>query len=59
MNDIQRIADLCLVRSPQQIKFDELSDKIRVLELDVEILCRKLEESDKRNQQYKKAIESI
>jgi len=59
MSDIERIADLCLNYKSPKMQFDELADKIRVLQLEVQILCQRLESAEQQNQQYKKAIESL
>lgn len=40
-------------------RLDKIADQIRILELEVELLCQRLDASEKQNQQYKKAIESL
>ena len=43
----------------QRKRLDEIADKIRILELEVELLCQRLDAAEKQNQQYKKAIEAL
>ena len=60
MNDIDRIADLCLNYQPLlTARLDKIADQIRILELEVNLLCQRLDATEKQNQQYKKAIESL
>jgi hypothetical protein len=42
----------------QRKRLDEIADKIHILELEVELLCQRLDAAEK-NQQYKNAIESL
>jgi TolA-binding protein len=60
MNDIERIADLCLNHQPPYIaRLDKIADQIRILELEVELLSQRLDAAEKQNQQYKNAIEAL
>ena len=43
----------------QRKRLDEIADKIRILELEVRLLCERLDAAEKQNQHYKKAIESL
>ena len=54
-NDLDRIADLCLNHKTPKMQFDELADKIRVLQLEVQILNERLDQQEN----YKQAIESL
>jgi hypothetical protein len=59
-SDIERIADLCLNHQPQYMqRLDKIADQIRILELEVQLLCNRLDAAEKQNQQYKNAIESL
>ena len=42
-NDLDRIADLCLNHKTPKMQFDELADKIRVLQLEVQILNERMD----------------
>jgi len=42
-DDLERIADLCLNYTPNQ-RLDKIADQIRILELEVNILTRRLNE---------------
>jgi prefoldin subunit 5 len=43
----------------QNKRLDEIADQIRILELEVQLLCKRLDAAEKQNQQYKNAIESL
>ena len=54
-NDLDRIADLCLNHKTPKMQFDELADKIRVLQLEVQLLNERMDQQEN----YKQAIESL
>ena len=43
----------------QNKRLDAIADQIRILALEVQILCDRLDAAEKQEQQYKKAIESL
>lgn len=54
-SDIEQVVDLCLNYKSPNARLNELADKIRILELEVELLIKRLDEAEK----YKRAIESL
>jgi hypothetical protein len=40
-------------------RLDKIADQILILEIEVKLLCKRLDAYEKQNQQYKKAIESL
>ena len=55
MNDLERISDLCLNYKSPEMRFNELADQIRILQLEVKLLTERLESAE----QYKKALEML
>jgi DNA anti-recombination protein RmuC len=43
----------------QNKRLDEIADQIRILALEVQLLCERMDAAEKQEQQYKKAIESL
>jgi hypothetical protein len=43
----------------QNKRLDAIAEQIRILALEVQILCDRLDAAEKQEQQYKKAIESL
>ena len=44
MNDLEIATDLCLNYKTPKMEFDQLADQIRLLELEIKILNRRLDE---------------
>jgi prefoldin subunit 5 len=43
----------------QNKRLDDIADQIRILELEVQLLCERLDAAEKLKEQYKTAIESL
>jgi len=40
-------------------RLDKIADQILILEIEVKLLCKRLDAAEKQNQKYKNAIESL
>jgi hypothetical protein len=43
----------------QNKRLNAIADQIRILALEVQLLCERMDAAEKQEQQYKKAIESL